>query len=79
MANAAAPGTNDACDYAFGPYTIHASEVFATSDLSFAFVNLKPVVPGALLELAAFLASSAATCCFYKFMFQHAPLPVDTA
>lgn len=34
-------------DYLFGPWTIHASEVFATSPLSYAFVNLKPVVPGA--------------------------------
>ena len=34
-------------DYSFGPYTINASEVFVESELSFAFVNLKPVVPGA--------------------------------
>lgn len=36
-------------DYSFGPWKIHASEVFATSSLSFAFVNLKPVVPGHVL------------------------------
>lgn len=36
-------------DYKFGPWTIHSSEVFATSPLSFAFVNLKPVVPGHVL------------------------------
>jgi bis(5'-adenosyl)-triphosphatase len=28
---------------------VHASEVFATTPLSFAFVNLKPVVPGHVL------------------------------
>lgn len=32
--------------YAFGPYPIEASEVFVTSQLSYAFVNLKPIVPG---------------------------------
>ena len=34
-------------DRSFGPYTIRGSEVFAETRLSFAFVNLKPVVPGA--------------------------------
>jgi len=33
----------------FGPWPIHDSEVFATSPLSFAFVNLKPIVPGHVL------------------------------
>lgn len=36
-------------DYSFGPWTIHSSEIFSTSPLSFAFVNLKPVVPGHVL------------------------------
>ena len=36
-------------DYSFGPWPINSSEVFATSPLSFAFVNLKPVVPGHVL------------------------------
>lgn len=36
-------------DYLFGPWPIAASEVFVTSPLSFAFVNLKPVVPGHVL------------------------------
>lgn len=36
-------------DYSFGPWPIKSSEVFATSPLSFAFVNLKPVVPGHVL------------------------------
>lgn len=36
-------------DYLFGPWTVHASEVFATTSLSFAFVNFKPVVPGHVL------------------------------
>ena len=33
-------------DQEFGPHKIHASEIFARTSLSFAFVNLKPVVPG---------------------------------
>lgn len=36
-------------DYMFGPWPIRASEVFLTSSLSYAFVNLKPVVPGHIL------------------------------
>jgi diadenosine tetraphosphate (Ap4A) HIT family hydrolase len=38
--------------YAFGPWTIRASEVFASSPLSFASVNLKPVVPGHVLIIS---------------------------
>ena len=33
-------------DHQFGPHTIRTAEVFASTKLSFAFVNLKPVVPG---------------------------------
>eukprot|EP00879_Flechtneria_rotunda_P017985 GHRR01018849.1.p1 GENE.GHRR01018849.1~~GHRR01018849.1.p1 ORF type:complete len:204 (+),score=56.53 GHRR01018849.1:171-782(+) len=33
----------------FGPWPIHADEVFAETQLSFAFVNLKPIVPGHVL------------------------------
>lgn len=36
-------------DRSFGPWTVHGSEVFCESDLSYAFVNLKPVVPGHVL------------------------------
>ncbi|KAG1671713.1 hypothetical protein FOA52_007505 [Chlamydomonas sp. UWO 241] len=35
--------------YSFGPYTIRGSEVFAVTEHSIAFVNLKPVVPGHVL------------------------------
>jgi len=35
--------------YNFGPYKIRGDEVFYISKLSFAFVNLKPVVPGHVL------------------------------
>lgn len=35
--------------YLFGPWPIHDDEVFATSSLCFAFVNLKPIVPGHVL------------------------------
>ena len=33
----------------FGPWPIAPTEIFATSPLSFAFVNLKPIVPGHVL------------------------------
>ena len=33
-------------DRSFGPFTICGNEVFTETPLSFAFVNLKPVVPG---------------------------------
>lgn len=36
-------------EYLFGPWKIAAEEVFATSPHCFAFVNLKPVVPGHVL------------------------------
>lgn len=36
-------------DFRFGLWPVHASEVFVTSNLSFAFVNLKPIVPGHVL------------------------------
>lgn len=32
--------------YSFGPHPIPGSHVFALTPLSYAFVNLKPVVPG---------------------------------
>ena len=31
----------------FGPWDIDQAEIFTETELSFAFVNLKPVVPGA--------------------------------
>ena len=33
----------------FGPYPVDKSQTFAETKLSFAFVNLKPVVPGHVL------------------------------
>ncbi|GBF95167.1 hypothetical protein Rsub_07880 [Raphidocelis subcapitata] len=35
--------------YAFGPWPIGAGEVFARSETAYAFVNLKPLVPGHVL------------------------------
>ncbi|XP_019439571.1 PREDICTED: bifunctional bis(5'-adenosyl)-triphosphatase/adenylylsulfatase FHIT-like [Lupinus angustifolius] len=35
--------------YDFGPHKIPQSSVFYTTDLSFAFVNLRPIVPGHVL------------------------------
>ena len=55
-------------DQEFGPHKIHASEIFARTALSFAFVNLKPVVPGrsnnAMVGAAAvtFLCESYLNC-----------------
>ncbi|GLC36057.1 hypothetical protein PLESTB_000533100 [Pleodorina starrii] len=40
---------DDSISYKFGPHTIPGSHVFVLSDLSFGFVNLKPVVPGHVL------------------------------
>ncbi|XP_061344898.1 bifunctional bis(5'-adenosyl)-triphosphatase/adenylylsulfatase FHIT-like [Gastrolobium bilobum] len=37
--------------YDFGPYKIHHSSVFYTTDLSFAFVNLRPAAPGMYLHV----------------------------
>lgn len=33
-------------DYTFGPYKIHHSEVFYSTNLSYAMVNLRPLLPG---------------------------------
>ncbi|XP_023895287.1 bifunctional bis(5'-adenosyl)-triphosphatase/adenylylsulfatase FHIT isoform X1 [Quercus suber] len=35
--------------YMFGPYKIHQNEVFYSTQLSYAFVNLRPAVPGHVL------------------------------
>eukprot|EP01023_Acetabularia_acetabulum_P046033 TRINITY_DN4703_c0_g1_i2.p1 TRINITY_DN4703_c0_g1~~TRINITY_DN4703_c0_g1_i2.p1 ORF type:complete len:148 (-),score=28.64 TRINITY_DN4703_c0_g1_i2:115-558(-) len=35
--------------YAFGKYFIDSGKIFAESSLSYAFVNLKPLVPGHIL------------------------------
>ncbi|KAF0457184.1 HIT-like protein [Gigaspora margarita] len=35
--------------YAFGPHLIRSNQIFLFSKLSFAFVNLKPVLPGHVL------------------------------
>lgn len=52
MATAAA-GAAEAADapaaFRFGPWPIKADQVFYRTDLSFAFVNLKPLVPGHVL------------------------------
>ncbi|CAI0560575.1 unnamed protein product [Linum tenue] len=32
--------------YTFGPYKIHSKEVFYSTDLSYAMVNLRPLLPG---------------------------------
>lgn len=41
--------TSDFKEYSFGPWKIAAEEVFVTSPHCYAFVNLKPVVPGHVL------------------------------
>jgi hypothetical protein len=44
----ATPSTSDQSgeEIYFGPYKIRSSEVFFESELSWALVNLKPIVPG---------------------------------
>ncbi|KAI3964958.1 hypothetical protein MKW92_027512 [Papaver armeniacum] len=37
-------------NYMFGPYKIHLNEVFYSTKLSFAMVNLRPLLPGGTLE-----------------------------
>ncbi|KAF1895064.1 hypothetical protein Lal_00022561 [Lupinus albus] len=36
-------------DYTFGPYKIHHNEVFYSTHLSYAMVNLRPLLPGHIL------------------------------
>lgn len=42
-------------DYTFGPYKIHHNEVFYSTDLSYAMVNLRPLLPGNNAQLVIFL------------------------
>lgn len=44
-------------DQKFGEYTIPASTIFYETDLVFAFVNLKPVLPGR--EIEGFVANDS--------------------
>ncbi|KAI3941429.1 hypothetical protein MKW92_041940 [Papaver armeniacum] len=39
-------------NYMFGPYKIHLNEVFYSTKLSFAMVNLRPLLPGHILFVA---------------------------
>ncbi len=48
--------------FSFGPWKIAASEVFALTGLSYAFVNLKPVVPGAICMRRATLRHAHVRC-----------------
>ncbi|CAD7696194.1 unnamed protein product [Ostreobium quekettii] len=41
--------SDDSQQFKFGQWPIDRSQVFLTTDLSYAFVNLKPVVPGHVL------------------------------
>ncbi|GAB2234103.1 hypothetical protein Droror1_Dr00003340 [Drosera rotundifolia] len=43
-------------EYKFGPYKIHEKEVFYSTDLSYAMVNLRPLVPGTHPHLILLLA-----------------------
>jgi hypothetical protein len=47
--------------YSFGPWPISAEEVFAKTQLSYAFVNLKPIVPGEMQGAVAAAAAAAHT------------------
>ena len=38
--------------FTFGPYKIDAKEVFHSTNLSYAMVNLRPLLPGSLFILS---------------------------
>jgi bis(5'-adenosyl)-triphosphatase len=44
----------EASAYKFGPYTIDAGGVFLATPLSYAMVNLRPVLPGNIFPLPDF-------------------------
>lgn len=44
----------EAKQYKFGPHMIDQQDVFYTTDLSYAFVNLRPVLPGKCLFICFF-------------------------
>ncbi|KAL5203800.1 hypothetical protein ABZP36_008671 [Zizania latifolia] len=50
--------------YKFGPYKIDATEVFYSSPLSYAMVNLRPLLPGHILEFHQRICYF-----FYKLLF----------
>ncbi|KAI8574142.1 hypothetical protein RHMOL_Rhmol01G0331500 [Rhododendron molle] len=57
--------------YTFGPYKISFKEVFYSTDLSFAMVNLRPVLPGLLARL---MLCNVCIDGLFKFTAPHTPL-----
>ena len=57
-------------NYTFGPYKIDHKEVFYSTDLSYAMVNLRPLVPGKLCLNSVFEKSigALATFCFFRVL-----------
>ena len=53
-----APTTLPATGHSFGPWPINETEIFAHTALSFATVNLKPIVPGHTLIIPKRVVSS---------------------
>lgn len=49
----------EADKYTFGPYKIDNKEVFYSSNLSYAMVNLRPLLPGNLFSVSALLPALA--------------------
>jgi hypothetical protein len=47
--------------YLFGPWPISADEVFAKTQLSYAFVNLKPIVPGGYVLRVVMIPAAVAS------------------
>ncbi|KAK7302001.1 hypothetical protein RJT34_12879 [Clitoria ternatea] len=50
--------------YDFGAHKIHHSSVFHTTDLSYAFVNLRPAVPGHILFNGMLIIHSGLGCIY---------------
>ncbi|GAB4824301.1 hypothetical protein Ancab_007187 [Ancistrocladus abbreviatus] len=49
--------------YTFGPYKIDQKEVFYSTDLSYAMVNLRPLLPGLLIQSHAHNNRKKSTTC----------------
>ncbi|KAG4974965.1 hypothetical protein JHK87_031786 [Glycine soja] len=56
-------------DYTFGPYKIHHTEVFYSTNLSYAMVNLRPLLPGHVVQHNMFWGFLSFTA--MDFLFLH--------
>ncbi|KAK9998994.1 hypothetical protein SO802_018597 [Lithocarpus litseifolius] len=63
--------------YMFGPYKINQNEVFYSTQLSYAFVNLRPVVPVKMYELIHYNNGVNLKSCFMREVKRFVDLTVD--